>query len=100
MIVLAVNPDIETLKLTLWVAGSLITLLLSVVAYFLNKQIGVQEALTKAVNQLTTAVSVLESQNKDSHPRFERRLNAHAKRLDEHDRRITKAETTCKMHHP
>jgi beta-lactamase regulating signal transducer with metallopeptidase domain len=93
------NPDIESLKLTLWIAGSVITLLLTVVAYFLNKQIKVQESLTKAVNSLTTAVTVLESQQAERHPVIERRLNDHARRLDAHDRQITRIETTCNINH-
>jgi beta-lactamase regulating signal transducer with metallopeptidase domain len=93
------NPDVETLKLTLWAAGGIIALLLAVVAYFLKRQIAVSEILTRAVNNLTTAVTVLESQQKDRHPVIERRLNAHAKRLDEHDVRIARVETTCSLNH-
>ena len=93
------NPDIETLKLTLWIAGGIIIMLLGVVAYFLKRQITVSEILTKAVNNLTTAVTVLESQNKDRHPVIERRLNTHAKRLDEHDIRSARIETTCTHNH-
>lgn len=89
------NPNYETLKLTLWIAGGVITLLLVVVAYFLSKQIDVSETLTKAVNSLTAAVMVLESQQRDRHPVIERRLNAHAGRLDEHDKEIVKIKTVC-----
>lgn len=94
------NPDIETLKLTLWIAGGIITLLLAVVAYFLKKQISVSEILTTAVNNLTTAVKLIEQQQSERDPRTERRLNEHAGRLDEHDRRITRVETTCNLNHP
>lgn len=97
--VLKTNPDYETLRLTVVLAGILISILLGVVAFFLKEQIAIQKTLTKAVNNLTTAVTVLESQNKDRHPVIERRLNEHAKRLDAHDNRITKMETTCEIHH-
>jgi uncharacterized membrane protein YccC len=97
--VLKTNPDYETLRLTVVLAGILISVLLGVVAFFLKKQIAIQETLTQAVNNLTTAVTVLESQNKDRHPVIERRLNEHAHRLDNHDSRITKIETTCEFYH-
>jgi beta-lactamase regulating signal transducer with metallopeptidase domain len=93
------NPDIESLKLILWLAGSVITLLLLIVSYFLSKQIKVQESLTKAVNSLTTAVTVLESQQAERHPVIECRLNTHGQRLDKLDNRITKIETKCTYHH-
>jgi beta-lactamase regulating signal transducer with metallopeptidase domain len=93
------NPDIESLKLILWLAGSVITLLLLIVSYFLSKQIKVQESLTKAVNSLTTAVTVLESQQAERHPVIQRRLNIHGQRLDKLDNRITKIETKCTYHH-
>lgn len=93
------NPDIESLKLLLLISGSVITLLLGIVTYFLIKQINVQEMLTKAVNQLTTAVAVMESQNNDKYPVIERRLNAHAAKFDDHEHRITNIEATCRFHH-
>lgn len=95
------NPDIETLKLTLWIASAVIALLLTavigVVVYLAKKQINVSERLTNAVNKLTVAVSVLENQNKDRHPVIERRLNDHARQLDQHDKQIVRIETTLKL---
>ncbi|MDD4033766.1 MAG: hypothetical protein PHS48_11030 [Bacteroidales bacterium] len=95
------NPDIETLKLTLWIASAVIALLLTsvigVVVYLAKKQINVSEMLTNAVNKLTVAVSVLENQNKDRYPVIERRLNDHARRLDQHDKQIVRIETTLKL---
>lgn len=95
------NPDIETLKLTLWVASAVIAILLTavigVVVYLAKKQINVSEMLTTAVNKLTVAVSVLENQNKDRHPVIVKRLNDHARRLDCHDRQIVRIETKLKI---
>lgn len=95
------NPDFETLKLTLWIASAIIALLLTavigVVVHLAKKQINVSEMLTNAVNKLTVAVSVLENQNKDRHPVIERRLNDHARRLDQHDKQIVRIETTLKL---
>jgi hypothetical protein len=84
------NPDIETLKLTLWVAASIITLLLLIVSYFLKRQITITEQLTKAVHELTTAVALLNNQS----PRMERRLDIHNKRLDDNDKQIARLEAT------
>lgn len=98
---LLINPDFETLKLTLWIASAVIALLLTavigVVVHLAKKQINVSEMLTNAVNKLTVAVSVLENQNKDRHPVIERRLNDHARRLDQHDKQIVRIETTLKL---
>lgn len=96
---LKANPDYETLKLTVFVIGGVLSMLLTIVAFFLKKQIEIQETLTKAVNNLTTAVTVLESQNRDRHPVIERRLNEHGHRLDIYENRLTKIETTCDFHH-
>jgi len=94
------NPDIETLKLTLWLAGGIITLLLLVVAYFLKKQIRVSEVLTMAVNNLITAVKLIEQQQSERDPRTERRLNEHSAIMKEQGERIIALESICKMHHP
>lgn len=93
------NPDYETLRLTVFIIGAVLSVLLSVVAFFLKKQIEIQETLAKAVNNLTVAVTVLENQNRDRHPVIERRLNEHGHRLDSYENRLTKIETTCEFHH-
>ena len=71
--ILKTNPDYETLRLTVFIIGAVLSVLLSVVAFFLKKQIEIQETLAKAVNNLTVAVTVLENQNRDRHPVIERR---------------------------
>lgn len=91
--------NLESLKYILWIAGVVITLLLAVIGYFLRMQAEASRDLAMSVNQLTVAVNVMQSQNSDRHPVTERRLNDHAKRLDEHDRRLTIVETTCQKNH-
>lgn len=68
--ILKTNPDYETLRLTVFIIGAVLSVLLSVVAFFLKKQIEIQETLAKAVNNLTVAVTVLENQNRDRHPGY------------------------------
>lgn len=87
------NPDIETLKLTLWVSAGIISLLLVTVAFFLRKQIAVSETLTRAIDSLTRTVTVLETQNRERNPVIQKRLNEHADRLDRHGERLVKIET-------
>lgn len=96
---LKVNPDLETLKITLWIAAGVISMLLIVVAFFLRKQIGVSEILTKAVDNLTQAVTVLQTKDAERNPVIQNRLNDHAKRLDSHAERLTTIETKCSIHH-
>lgn len=93
------NPDVETLKLSIWVAVGVIAILLSIVAFFLQKTVKVQEILVTAVNQLTTAVTVIQKQQEERDPRTERRLNDHAKRLDNHQNRLSILETRCIITH-
>jgi hypothetical protein len=104
------NPDIETLKLTLWVAAGIITILLGIVAWFArnkgeraNRQMEKLEvivnSLSVTVSNLKTVVEVIREQQNERDPRTERRLNEHGKRLDEHETRIVKVETRCKINH-
>ena len=93
------TADIETLQTLIWLASSLIVVLLSIVSYFLNKQIQVSETLTKAVNSLTTAVTVLESQSKDRYPVIEKRLNSHEDDIDVIKTQLARIETVCKYNH-
>lgn len=93
------SNDIETLKLTLWIAGSVIAALLGLVAYFLNKQITIQEVLAKAVNNLTTAVRLIEQHQTITDPIINRRLNDHALRIDAHDKKLAIIETRCSLTH-
>ena len=95
----SINPDYQSLKLTLWIAGAVISLLLAVVAYFLRKQIEVSETLAIAVNNLTTTVKLIEKEQSERDPRTEKRLNEHSDRLNKHDERLAQIETTCKIHH-
>lgn len=95
MIFMNANPDYETLKLILIIAGGVISVLLLTIGYFIRQQITASTVLAEAVNNLTVNVRILQSQQDDRHPVTERRLNAHAERLDEHESRIVKIETTC-----
>ncbi len=95
--VVKANPDLETLKLTLWIAGSIIALLMSVVAFFLRKQIFVSETLTLAINELTKAVTIQETKDKERHPLIDRRLNEHSAKLKEHGERIAVIETKIEI---
>lgn len=87
------NPDLESLKILVGLAGVVISILLAVVAYFLKQQGEASKALTEAVNQLKTAVVVLQEQSKEKHPVYDRRLNKHSEKLEEHEKRIIKLES-------
>ena len=94
-----IQPDIESLKLTLWVAGGVISLLILIVAYFLRKQIEVSETLAIAVNHLTTTVKLIEKEQAERDPRTERRLDDHDDRIGTCEDRLTAMETMCSYHH-
>lgn len=84
----SINPDYESLKLILFISGSLILVLLALVGFFLRQQVIVSQNLTEAVNELTIAINVIQSQEKDRHPVHERRLNEHSSRISDHERRL------------
>lgn len=99
------NPDYDSLKLTLWISGSIIALLLAVVAYFLRKQIEVSETLAIAVNNLTTTVKLIEKEQSERDPKTEARLNSHseslgkvAERINRAENRLTRIESICRYH--
>lgn len=105
------NPDLETLKMTLWMAGFIISALFAVVIYFVKNQdasrktemekiTSIIETLTETVNSLKTIVEVIKSRQSGDgefchmkHTVIDNRLNDHSKRLDLFDNRVTKIET-------
>ena len=72
-------------------------MLLLVVAYFLRRQIEVQETLAIAVNNLTTTVKLIEQQQSERDPRTEKRLNEHSIKLGKHELQIARLEMKCKI---
>jgi hypothetical protein len=107
----AANPDIETLKLTLWLAGAVISALFAVIIYFIKSQDSVRkgemvklnnivETLVDTVNSLRTIVEVVKSRQLGDgefchmkHDVIDKRLNEHAKRIDALDNKVTRLET-------
>ena len=94
-----IHPDIESLRMTLWAAGGVISMLITVVAYFLRKQIEVSETLAVAVNHLTTTVKLIEKEQAERDPRTERRLDDHDERIGTCEDRLTAMETMCSYQH-
>lgn len=52
--------DLETYKTLLVFSGAMISLLLGIIGYFLNKQIKIVETLVTVVNSLDTSVKLLQ----------------------------------------
>lgn len=106
------NPDIETLKLTLWVAAGVIMVLFGLVMYFIkNARSSTEKSVEKlndivnsvieVTNDLKIVVEVIKNRQidektflKEKNQIIEKRLNEHAGRLDCHDKKITRIETT------
>lgn len=109
----AANPDIETLKLTLWLAGAVISALFAVIIYFIKSQDSVRknemvklnnivETLVDTVNSLRTIVEVVKSRQLGDgefchmkHDVIDKRLTDHGKRIDAIENRVTRVETKC-----
>lgn len=107
----AANPDIETLKLTLWLAGAVISALFAVIIYFIKSQDSVRknemtklnnivETLVETVNSLKTIVEVVKSRQSGDgeychmkHDVIDKRLTEHGRRIDLVENRITRLET-------
>jgi len=91
--------DTSVLSFVVAVCGSIIVLLLTVVAYFVKKFIIKVEELTTAVNELRLTVdgariiqNNFEKNCNGNHLVVNKRLDDHAKTLKDHGERITKLE--------
>jgi cell shape-determining protein MreC len=105
------TPDIETLKLVLWIATSIIGILLLIVGFYIRKSYSGQaeqfekisemvDTLSETVNSLKTVVEVIKRQQEERDPRTEIRLNEHSKRLSVLEKEYTKLDTVCRFNHP
>ena len=81
------------------IAGVIVMILLGAIAYFLQKWINSTDSLTQSVNDLKTAVALLQTNQGNSdkmcgatHKIIETRLNEHAKRLNEHGEAIVELQ--------
>ncbi|MCK9430616.1 MAG: hypothetical protein M0R17_11510 [Candidatus Omnitrophica bacterium] len=50
------NPDVDSLKLILIICGAVISILLVVIGYFINRQITASGVLSDAVNALKLTI--------------------------------------------
>ncbi len=74
-----------------YIYGGLISLLLAIVGYFLNKQVQVIEELTKAVSALTVTVALLQNNQNNAattcagmHQVINNRFSSHSEKLHEY----------------
>lgn len=93
------NPDLEQLKVILWIAGPLIVVMIAVIGYFIKQQIEASKAIANVVQQLNILVTELRTQNELLNPVFEKRLNHHSENIEEHERRLTVIETEHHINH-
>lgn len=93
------NPDIEGLKLTLWIAGCAMIVMVTIIGYFLRRQIDASEKLTDSVNNLVNVITAIETQININTPITEKRLNDHSVQIKGHEKRLTKIETEHKLIH-
>lgn len=89
----------EHYSLILSLSSAIIMLMLGIVAYFVKGLISSSKSVENAVNQLTVSVATERTKNEDfrgncnvTHKIVNDRLNDHRRRLDEHDKQITKLE--------
>jgi hypothetical protein len=94
-----VSPDIEQLKIILWIAGPLIVLMLGAIGYFIRQQIDASRAIADALQQLQIIVTELRTQSELVNPVVERRLNNHSESLEGLERRLTVIETEHCINH-
>lgn len=95
----AITTDIQGLKIILWIAGFILTIMVGIIGYFLKQQIDASKDLTTAVNDLTKVVAVIQAQVNINNPVNEKRLNDHSGQLDDHEKRIVIIETEHKNFH-
>nr|WP_319268285.1 hypothetical protein [uncultured Draconibacterium sp.] len=103
-------PDYETMKLMLIIAGSLLVIMLGVIGYLIRRKdesaltqitkiAGIVDTLSSTVTSLDKVVGIIKTQFDDATPRTEKRLNAHAERLDHLDKKVAIIETRCEVSH-
>ena len=95
----SITNDIDGLKLALWIAGTVMGIMVSVIGYFLRRQIDASVKLTDAVNNLTLVVNTLQVQSNTTGPRNEARLVELGRLVEEHGKRLVILETEHKMNH-
>lgn len=64
-----------------------------------DKLSSVVETVSDTVNNLKIIVEVIKEQQKDEHPRTERRLNQHSKEIQALHSRVVKLESHCHINH-
>lgn len=87
------NPDLEQLKLILWITIPVLAALLMIVGYFIRESFQASKNLTDAVNTLTMTVTALKTQLELQSPVTEHRLNDHSDRIMKIDKRLLVIET-------
>jgi hypothetical protein len=87
------NPDLEQLKLIIWIAGMLLMIMLMVIGRFLWMQIEASRAIADALNALKVVVTALKTQTDLQNPVMEKRLNDHAADIKDLKNRVTIIET-------
>jgi len=108
MIEIPTNPTLETLKIVLYVALGIITVMALIIAYFFRQRESGESArmskieeivatIEKTVNNLDKIVALIKSRQEDSDPRTEKRLNEHSMHLKRHDRQLARIETNLKI---
>lgn len=87
----------EAAPIFLTVAGAIIMVLLSAIAYFMKKWIESTDALTCSVNELKTAFALMQSNvsNADrscslKHTVVDKRLDEHSRKINWHEKEITR----------
>lgn len=84
--------SIEVLKLIVSVQGSLVMILLGIIAFFLRAQYKAIQNLREIVPVQKRELELFRKENTGEHNRMEHRLNKHSDKLDEHGNRINKLE--------
>lgn len=90
----------QTFYVILTIAGTIISILLGLVGFWLARYVRSTDELTKVVTSLRIVVEIMGTSQKDfqascaKHTELtERRLNIHSEKLEDHEKRITIMET-------
>jgi hypothetical protein len=94
------------ITIMMWIGGGILTLLFFFASFYFNRSIKAYDDLSASVNKLQLTLTglngiilsiqekndMLQGSCKDRHSIVDTRLNEHSKRLDEHDKQITRLE--------
>jgi hypothetical protein len=93
------NPDLNHLKVIIWIIGPLMLTMLAVIGYFLKQQFDATREMSNELASIRLLITKVMTHDEITDPVLEKRLNNHSQTIGDHEKRLTKVETHCEITH-